>query len=371
MTIQHETSLSSILQLAGASNKSPASKASPTAAELRAASAALQINSYRRQPITLPLTLTILKAPDAHGNRESLAKTFRATDWQDVSAVAALASAEGGDIFVSPAEGEKHPYIYFSDLNRQTLIAMINNGERLNLENIIETSLGRYSIAFDLGEAVTKEVRQIAYKLVSDEYNVKAQAQQIRVAGFANRDKSAANAQGQAPYCVKRNLSGLAKTTDGGEGFDSTSMPAPNNDLLIAARKAVIEKRQAEEAAKRKDAIADALKLRSGFGYGESPTSLYPIAYGQKESEGGGDGKKIDILVSGVMTQYGFSEKQVRATMCILSPEAASATDAEAYVDDVLKEAVKRELEVKAKNSDKNKANTKKQERGDESMNMK
>lgn len=367
--MKHETALTSILQLAAASNKSPATTVSSTstATALRAASAAAQINSYRR----LPLTLTILKAPDAHGNRESQAKTFKATDWVDVSAVAALASAEGGDIFVSPAEGEKHPYIYFSDLNRHTLITMINNGERLNLENIIETSSGRYSIAFDLGQPAPIDVRQAAYKLVNEEYNIKAQVQQIRVAGFANRDKSVANELGQAPYCVKVNMSDLAKTTDGGEGFDSTSTPAPNSNLLIAARKAVNENRQAEEAAKRKDAIANALKLRSGYGYGESPTSLYPIAYGQKESEGGGDGKKIDILVSGVMTQYGFSEKQVRATIGSLSPEAASANDAEAYVDDVLKEAVKRELEAKAKNSDKNKANTKKQERGDESMNMK
>ena len=366
--MKYETAISSILQLSGALKKSPATTASPTAAaELRLASAALQINSYRR----LPLTLTILKAPDAHGNRESQAQTFRATDWQDVSQAAALASAEGGDIFVSPAGTEMSPYVYFSDLDRRKLITILTNGERLALDQIIETSSEKYSIAFDLGEAVTKEVRLAAYKLVSDEYNINAQAQQIRVAGFANRDKSAANAQGQAPYCVKRNLSDLAKTTDGGDSFDSTSTPAPNNDLLIAARKAVMEKRQAEEAAKRKDAIADALKLRSGFGYGESPISLYPIAYGQKEGEGGCDGKHIDVLVSGVMTNYGFSEKQVRNAIGSLSPEAASVVDEIAYLDDVLKESAKRELEAKAKNSDKNKAKTKKQEHGDDSMNMK
>ena len=364
----HETALNSILDLAGAANKQPATTALPAPDVERAVSAARQIGSYNR----IPLTLTILKAPDANGKRESVTKDFEAKNWQDVSSIAALASAEGGDIFVSPTESanSKSPYVYFSDVDRKTLLTILKNGERLALENVIETSAGKYSIAFDLGESATKDVREAAYKLVSDKYNIKGQAQQIRVAGFANRDKAVANSQGQAPYCVKLNMSDLNKPKDGsgGEGFDSTSTPAPNNDLLIAASQIVSDKNKAEEAERRKTALAAAQKLRSGIHDKESPESLYPIAMKQKAGEAGGDGKLADMLAACVMLAYGFVAKQIKSAIGALSPEAAKATDQEAYLDGVLKEATaKRDFEAKAKSNEK----IKKPEHIDDSMQMK
>lgn len=362
----HETALNSILDLAGASNKQPATTALPTPDVERAVSAARQIGSYGR----IPLTLTMLKAPDANGKRESVTQAFEAKNWQQVSSIAALASAEGGDIFVSPTENanSKSPYIYFSDVDRKTLLTILKNGERLALENVIETSAGIYSIAFDLGESATKGVREAAYKLVSDKYNIKGQAQQIRVAGFANRDKSVANAQGQAPYCIKLNMNDLSKPKDGGECFDSTSTPAPNNDLLIAAGQIVSDKNKAEEAERRKTALAAAQKLRSGTHDKESPESLYPIAMKQKASEAGGDGKLADMLAACVMLAYGFVAKQIKSAIGALSPEAAKATDSDAYLDGVIKEATaKRDFEAKAKSNEK----IKKPEHIDDSMQMK
>ena len=367
----HETALNSILDLAGASNKQSATTALPTPDVERAVSAARQIGSYGR----IPLTLTMLKAPDKDGKRESVTKDFEAKNWQDVSSIAALASAEGGDIFVSPTEIDgknpcKSPYIYFSDVDRKTLLTILKNGERLALENIIETSSGQYSLAFDLGESATKDVREAAYKLVSDKYNIKGQSQQIRVTGFANRDKAAANSQGQAPYCVKLNMSDLNKPKDGssGEGFDSTSTPAPNNDLLIAASQIVSDKNKAEEAERRKTALAAAQKLRSGIHDKESPESLYPIAMKQKAGEAGGDGKLADMLAACVMLAYGFVAKQIKSAIGALSPEAAKSTDQEAYLDGVLKEATaKRDFEAKAKSNEK----IKKPEHIDDSMSMK
>ena len=362
----HETALNSILDLAGASNKQPATTALPTPDVERAVSAARQIGSYGR----IPLTLTMLKAPDANGKRESVTQAFEAKNWQQVSSIAALASAEGGDIFVSPTENanSKSPYIYFSDVDRKTLLTILKNGERLALENVIETSAGIYSIAFDLGESATKDVREAAYKLVSDKYNIKGQSQQIRVAGFANRDKAVANSQGQAPYCIKLNMSDLSKPKDGGEGFDSTSTPAPNNDLLIAAGQIVSDKNKAEEAERRKTALAAAQKLRSGTHDKESPESLYPIALKKTAGEAGGDGKLADMLAACVMLAYGFVAKQIKSAIGALSPEAAKATDQEAYLDGVLKEATaKRDFEAKAKSNEK----IKKPEHIDDSMQMK
>ena len=365
----HETALNSILDLAGASNKQPATTALPTPDVERAVSAARQIGSYGR----IPLTLTMLKAPDKDGKRASVTQAFEARNWQDVTSIAALASAEGADIFVSPTEIDgknpsKSPYVYFSDVDRKTLLTILKNGERLALENVIETSAGIYSIAFDLGESATKDVREAAYKLVSDKYNIKGQSQQIRVAGFANRDKAVANSQGQAPYCVKLNMSDLSKPKDGGEGFDSTSTPAPNNDLLIAAGQIVSEKNKAEEAERRKTALAAAQKLRSGTHDKESPESLYPIALKKTAGEAGGDGKLADMLAACVMLAYGFVAKQIKSAIGALSPEAAKATDSDAYLDGVIKEATaKRDFEAKAKSNEK----IKKPEHIDDSMQMK
>lgn len=366
----HETALNSILDLAGASNKQPATTALPTPDVERAVSAARQIGSYGR----IPLTLTMLKAPDKDGKRESVTQAFEAKNWQDVSSIAALASAEGGDIFVSPTEIDsknpsKSPFVYFADVDRKTLLTILKNGERLALENIIETSAGLYSIAFDLGESASKDVREAAHKLVSDKYNIKSQSQQIRVAGFANRDKAVANSQGQAPYCIKLNMNDLNKPKDGsGEGLDSTSTPAPNKDLLIAAGAIVNDKNKADEAERRKTALAAAQKLRSGTHDKESPESLYPIAMKQQAGEAGGDGKLADMLAACVMLAYGFVAKQIKSAIGALSPEAAKADDANAYLDGVLNEATaKRDFESKAKSNEK----IKKPERIDDSMSMK
>ena len=365
----HETALNSILDLAGASNKQPATTALPTPDVERAVSAARQIGSYGR----IPLTLTMFKAPDKDGKRESVTQAFEAKNWQDVSSIAALASAEGGDIFVSPTEIDgknpsKSPYVYFSDVDRKTLLTILKNGERIAIDNVIETSAGKYSLAFDLSEPCTKDVREASYKLVSDKYNIKGQSQQIRVAGFANRDKAVANSQGQAPYCVKLEMNDLNKPKDGGEGFDSTSTPAPNNDLLIAAGQIVSEKNKAEEAERRKTALAAKQKLRSGTNDKESPESLYPIAMKQKAGEAGGDGKLADMLAACVMLAYGFVAKQIKSAIGALSPEAAKADDANAYLDGVIKEATaKRDFEAKAKSNEK----IKKPEHIDDSMQMK
>ncbi|NOS97378.1 MAG: hypothetical protein HOP25_02765 [Methylotenera sp.] len=377
-TQNYETATSAILALAGASSEISATSPLPLPDVERALAAARQIGSYARTS----LTLTILKAPDESGFRETVTKDFEAINWPEISTFAALENVSGGDVFVAPSESEniknpsKSQYIYFSEVDKNTLAEMIKNHEPISPENIIETGAGKYSFAFDLGVPAPKNVREAALVLVSNKYSLDPEAtkqQQIRVAGFANRDPKTQNENGQAPYAQKLDLSSFnEKGEEGGEvGAEATptSPQEPNLNLFRAAENVIETQKKEAEAQKRKELLEHSQKMRKTAGVGETPESLYPIARKQAGEQGGAL-NLMDVLAAIVMLAYGFADKQIRGAIGKLSPEAAKASDEERYLDNILREAhakIDSDAKLNAKTKDKESA----PEESDTSMDMK
>ena len=238
-------------------------------------------------------------------------------------------NARGNDIYIRPAEMEKHGLVLVDDVDRAVIGDMARNGHNCALN--IETSPGNSQVWVRIGNEVSGQIRSEVGRMLATMYgsdpNSADHRHYGRLAGFTNQKSEHQDKYGCQPYCLVRQSS--AK--------DEIAPKGP--DLIREATKRVEIKNMAREKSERIQKI-QRVSDRWYLPVERYRSEMRSIIkrYGNQT-----DLSRADWMACKKLAQNGISEKEIKSALLEASPNITDrkGSNAEKYADRTAKNVMK------------------------------
>lgn len=236
-------------------------------------------------------------------------------------------NAQGNDVYIRPAEQERHGLVLVDDLSNDDIEAMKIEGREPAL--VIETSPKNFQVWVKVADSVPADQRGAIAQQLANEYDAdKASADSRhygRLAGFTNRKDKYSSRQGYQPWVLCRESSGKAATA--------------GPDLVQQVTQELDAKAQKLEQGRRLEVIETAVQQGRRSVADEYKSEMRGLL-----KRFGDDLSKCDFIAAMNLAEKGRGTHEIAQAMAEFSPELA--TRKKGHEDDYINRTMQKVMEL-------------------------